>query len=293
MATQFRELIEPGSNFEFVGKTRLLLTISLIAVIASIAMLPINAFFRGSMLNWTIDFKGGTEIILGFGRPVKAEEVRGTLAEAGYDGVDVSSFTLTEQGLAKEGYLVRLPEFGAVKKADADRISDELANKLADRNVLKATWSGDTLFLRTGKPVTQPELAELLKASGLEMKLWTAEQEKDFGTPQVGTSEYNFQLGVYGLDRKVQQALSAKLGTQVDVKQVDAVGPKAGEELRNDGIKSLLYAIALIMLYVAFRFDFRYGPGTVAALLHDAILVVGVLPDPPRTSNTLTSPTLR
>ena len=54
------------------------------------------------------------------------------------------------------------------------------------------------------------------------------------------------------------------------------MGAKAGKQLRNDGIASLLYAIALIMLYIAFRFDFRYGPGTVAALLHDAIMVVGV-----------------
>ena len=60
------------------------------------------------------------------------------------------------------------------------------------------------------------------------------------------------------------------------IKQVDAVGPKAGEELRNDAVKSMLYAIVIIMLYIALRFDFRYGPGTVAALLHDAVLVIGV-----------------
>ena len=55
----------------------------------------------------------------------------------------------------------------------------------------------------------------------------------------------------------------------------DSVGAKAGKELRNDGIKSLFAAILCILLYVAVRFDFRYGPGTVVALLHDAFLVVG------------------
>ena len=82
--------------------------------------------------------------------------------------------------------------------------------------------------------------------------------------------------GLEGLEQRVQTALSGKLGTDVKIWQVESVGPKAGEELRNDGIKSLLYAIALIMLYIAFRFDFRYGPGTVASLLHDAVITVGV-----------------
>ena len=59
------------------------------------------------------------------------------------------------------------------------------------------------------------------------------------------------------------------------IQQVDSVGAKAGKQLRNDGIRSLLYAILLIMVYIAFRFDFRYGPGTVVALLHDAIIVIG------------------
>ncbi len=40
-------------------------------------------------------------------------------------------------------------------------------------------------------------------------------------------------------------------------------------------MRSLLYAILLIMVYIAFRFDLRYGPGTVVALLHDAVITVG------------------
>ena len=78
------------------------------------------------------------------------------------------------------------------------------------------------------------------------------------------------------MELNVKEALKEKLQTTVTIEEVQGVGAKAGEELRNEAIKALLYAIALIMLYIAFRFDFRYGPGTVAALLHDAILVVGV-----------------
>ena len=64
-------------------------------------------------------------------------------------------------------------------------------------------------------------------------------------------------------------------GTVSAIPQVESVGAKAGKQLQYDGIRSLLYAIILIMVYVAFRFDLRYGPGTVVALLHDAILVIG------------------
>ena len=59
------------------------------------------------------------------------------------------------------------------------------------------------------------------------------------------------------------------------IPKVESVGAKAGKQLKDDGVKSLLYAILLIMVYIAFRFDLRYGPGTVVALLHDAVITIG------------------
>src|SRR5262245_30308669 len=278
MSYNFRELIKPGTNYEFVGRNRLWLTVSLIAVLVSIAMLPINHFVRGSMLNWTIDFKGGTEIVMTFGKPVTDGDVRKAMQASGHKNVDVSTFRFNdEKGKQQQAFLVRVPEFGALSESARKKIADEAVGKFGGpTTVLKTFWSGDTLYLRTTAPLTQQGLADFAKANSLEMKPWSAEQERQFSTAVPGTNEYNYQVSFYGLDRSVQRALESKLGTQVEIKQVDAVGAKAGEDLRNDGIKSLLYAIALIMLYIAFRFDFRYGPGTVAALLHDAILTVGV-----------------
>ena len=54
------------------------------------------------------------------------------------------------------------------------------------------------------------------------------------------------------------------------------VGPKAGEQLRDAAIKAMLYAIAFIMVYVAFRFDLRFAPGGVLAMMHDALITVGI-----------------
>jgi preprotein translocase subunit SecF len=278
MTMRFRELIQPGTNFEFVGKTRMWLTISLFAVLFSIAMLPINHFIRGSALNYSIDFKGGTDIIMTFGKPVSSGDVRAAMEASGHKNVDVSTFQFKDaNGVATDAFMVRVAEFGALEKEKSDAIADELVKKLGGAAVVsKATWSGDTLYLRSTKALAQEDLKTFLASKSIEMKPWSPDQLKTYSTAVVGTTEFNAQVAVYGLDRSVQTALTQKLGTEVKIRQVDAVGAKAGEELRNDGIKSLLYAIALIMLYIAFRFDFRYGPGTVASLLHDAILVIGV-----------------
>lgn len=277
MTTRYRELIQPGTNFEFVGKTRLWLTLSILAVALSIAMLPVNYFLRGSPLNFSIDFKGGTDIVVTFAKPVSAGDVRKSMEDAGHKQVDVSTFQVSEGGAKKEAYLVRVPEFGALKPEQQHAIENDFVKAEGGAQVVpKAIWSGDTFNVRTTKAISQDEIRSFLASKGLEMKPWSPDQVKLYGSPLPGTSEYDVQASVYGLDRNVQMSLSKALGTDVQIKQVDAVGPKAGEELRNDGIKSLLYAIALIMLYVAFRFDFRYGPGTVASLLHDAILVIGV-----------------
>ena len=63
---------------------------------------------------------------------------------------------------------------------------------------------------------------------------------------------------------------------KVFVERVDSVGPKAGAQLREDAIAALIYAILGILIYTAFRFDFVFAPGAVIALIHDAIMTVGV-----------------
>jgi preprotein translocase subunit SecF len=276
MSIVFRELVQPGTNIEFVGRRRLFFTISFFAVVISIAMLPINAAWRGSMLNWTIDFKGGTEIVTTFDKPVDVHDIRTSLESSGFKGVEVNTFEIKADGKTETGYLLRLAQFGAVTPEKGGAFADAFATKYADRDISKATFSGDSFYIHSSKPFTADEFKAELAAAGWEMKPWSEEQSKEFSAVEQGTQEYHYQVPVYGIETSVEQVLEAKLGAQADIKQVDGVGAKAGADLRNDGIKSMLYAIALIMLYIAFRFDFRYGPGTVAALLHDAILVVGV-----------------
>jgi preprotein translocase subunit SecF len=59
------------------------------------------------------------------------------------------------------------------------------------------------------------------------------------------------------------------------VQRVDYVGPQVGKQLRNKGVMALVYASLAILIYVAFRFDFKFGPGALLAMLHDLVMVSG------------------
>lgn len=65
-------------------------------------------------------------------------------------------------------------------------------------------------------------------------------------------------------------------GAGVKVKQASFIGPQIGEELRDDGGLGMLFALGVVMAYVALRFQFKFSVGAVVALVHDVIIVLGV-----------------
>jgi preprotein translocase subunit SecF len=74
----------------------------------------------------------------------------------------------------------------------------------------------------------------------------------------------------------VSTALSEKYGTgSFEILKNDIVGPKAGAELRTSAFKALMWAILAIMIYLALRFDYKFAPGAIAALIHDVTLIIG------------------
>jgi preprotein translocase subunit SecF len=78
------------------------------------------------------------------------------------------------------------------------------------------------------------------------------------------------------LSTQVLRALSAQ-EPGIDLRRVEFVGPQVGQELAEQGGLALLYALFGILLYVSFRFQWRFAVGAVAALVHDVLLVVGIL----------------
>jgi preprotein translocase subunit SecF len=78
------------------------------------------------------------------------------------------------------------------------------------------------------------------------------------------------------LSNQVITLLNAGQAEPVDLRRVEFVGPQVGEELTNDGGLAMLYALIFILIYVGFRFEYRFALGSILALVHDVIITVGM-----------------
>jgi preprotein translocase subunit SecF len=86
-----------------------------------------------------------------------------------------------------------------------------------------------------------------------------------------------YTVSFEGLSKKISDSLSTVYGKgKFKVMSVESVGPRVGRQLRNQGVLALLLAMVFILIYIAIRFDFRYAPGAVAALLHDVLITTGL-----------------
>lgn len=78
------------------------------------------------------------------------------------------------------------------------------------------------------------------------------------------------------ISNNVSRALTEQYGAgSFEILKNDIVGPKAGAQLRISAFKAIAWAILAIMIYLALRFDYKFAPGAIAALLHDVIIIVG------------------
>jgi preprotein translocase subunit SecF len=78
------------------------------------------------------------------------------------------------------------------------------------------------------------------------------------------------------VSNQVNSVLSGKYGEgKFEILKNDIVGPKAGAELRTSAFKALMWAILAIMIYLALRFDYKFAPGAIAALIHDVTIIIG------------------
>jgi preprotein translocase subunit SecD len=106
-----------------------------------------------------------------------------------------------------------------------------------------------------------------------------------FGDPK--SNEYIIKMEgsadqLQNINNVVGQALQNAIGKDKfdpakGILRVDVVGPKAGSELKGNAIVSVIMSWVLILLYIAFRFEFKYSPGAVVALIHDVTITFGVL----------------
>lgn len=77
------------------------------------------------------------------------------------------------------------------------------------------------------------------------------------------------------LGDKVLESIRATSDEPVELRRIEYVGPQIGEELRDEGGIGMLVALAIVMIYVAVRFQYKFSIGAVMALIHDVTIVLG------------------
>jgi len=100
-----------------------------------------------------------------------------------------------------------------------------------------------------------------------------------FGSPR----EILIRLSVNKVSSNVKKDLGNEIKQllkplgNVDIRRVDIVGAKVGNELRDKGIEAFIFSIVGILIYVAFRFEWRFALASVLALFHDTIISLGAV----------------
>jgi len=261
MQFHFLEIFPKTPNYDFVGKRRMFVTASLIFN----AFVLLWAIFHG--LNFGVDFAGGTEIQVKFTQKPDLAKVDAALKRAGFPSETAQSFGPPSEN----SYIIRVGRIALMKPADAEAAKAALSAAFPDKGLKDFHFDpeiGDKIDVTFAQPVDTAALQKAVVDSGVKVS-----EVRELALKQ-GQNDYT--LITQGISDKMQKALEAEFGEAgVIVQRVEYVGPQVGRQLQIQGLKALLYAMVMITLYVGLRFDFRFAPGVVIALVHDAIVTLG------------------
>jgi preprotein translocase subunit SecF len=135
---------------------------------------------------------------------------------------------------------------------------------------------GTMVHLKFQQNVTIPDVRQAFEKMDLGGSVI-----QDFGQP--GSNEYLVRLDqtsveIGALGEQIKKVLTDQFGAdQFEVRRIESVGPKIGQDLRQRGALSVIVATIMMGIYIWFRFDFRFGIGAVIALAHDVLVAVGAL----------------
>ena len=140
--------------------------------------------------------------------------------------------------------------------------------------------------LKLGIDFTGGTLVELGYKKAVDLKLMRSALEstgfndatvQHFGSSQEVLIRLKPRAGKSNaeLSTEVANAANGAMSEQGDLRRVEFVGPQVGDELSEDGGLALLYSMFGILLYVAWRFEYKFALGSVAALAHDVLITLG------------------
>jgi preprotein translocase subunit SecF len=252
------QILKNKTNIDFIGKRKPAVFLS--TVINLLIIIGIAAFG----FNLGVDFAGGTVVELKYDHPITAQEVRQRAQRGGLEDVSVQNIGSADEN----SFLLRMGGVTQLNEENAAKARTAIEGLGSVRNVYADLANGIVNF-RSASALPPDAIKKAVEGSG------TGVQEiRELGEAQGGGFDY--QVVASGMADKVTQALSQGLEKpDFEQRRVDYVGPQVGKQLRNRGIMALLYSMVAILIYVAFRFDFKFGPGALLAMVHDVIMVAG------------------
>lgn len=255
------QIIKGKTNIDFIGKRRIAILLSTavnIAIIVGIA---------GFGFNWGVDFAGGTLVEVKFNGLVTAEQVREGAVKGGLTEPQVQSIGSAEDST----FMLRM---GGVTQLTAE--NEQLAEKAIralpgiDITAFNKDLDNGLITFRTRAEVKTDDIKAAVVSSG------TGVANVALLPGSSAESGFQYQVTSAGMSDKVKDALTKGVPDHTfEVRRTDYVGPQVGEQLRNKGLAALLLAMLSILVYVAFRFDLKFGPGALVASVHDVIMVAG------------------
>jgi preprotein translocase subunit SecF len=219
----------------------------------------LNVIFRG--LVFGIDFKGGTEIVLQFDNPVEISQIRQYIDKIGIGTVELKTFG---------------SETGVLIRTELQNIPSDIFPRVVNNinNEIHSIYQGLPLNIveSTANSITY-EFANADTTNILTDKLFSA----GFQTSKVSEELDNKRMIVsVGIADWIKENLKQKVENNgFKVIKEDRVGPKVGNELKQDAVIAVALSLIAILIYLAFRFKFIFAFGAVLALFHDVLITLG------------------
>jgi preprotein translocase subunit SecF len=135
-------------------------------------------------------------------------------------------------------------------------------------------FAGGTLVqIKFQQGTTTEKLRHALKPIQLESSII-----QQLGPQEVVIRTTGAASDLKGLSARIEDVLSAAYGKGgFEVRRLEAVGPKVGKDLTNKAILAIVFSWIGMLIYIAWRFEFRFAVGGIVALIHDVIITIGAL----------------
>ncbi len=263
-------------NLDWMGKAKFFFTLS-----GLLLLIGWSAIFLKGGIKYGIDFRGGTNVDVRFAQPPNIDQLRASLSTQGLGNSEIQPISDTAGlGSTSNEVLIFVEQASQTDQA----IDDSKAKVLT---ALGTTYG----VAGTGKAdfnaVTQSALAKALSQKdplALSVNAGDKYQQLAKSLLAYRDTEKNGVLtnldelsGVAGVTPAVVSAVKDSFSlAPYSIRGGEVVGPKVGSELRNQAIRVTLYALAGMLLYIAFRFEWVYGAAAVIAVFHDVLITLGL-----------------